>query len=60
MEKTKIPKYSDIGDDFTEEQLIANYRALDSMKEVFDKMTPNEREEYKKWLSMKSIPMKLV
>lgn len=50
MSETKKNKYVDIGDDFTEEQLISNDKALDSMKEVFDKMTPEEWKIYLKEL----------
>lgn len=64
MEKTKIPKYNDIGEDFTEEQLKANDRALDSMKEVFDKMTPEEKkvylEELKRDIDASKHPIKLL
>lgn len=64
MEKTKIPKYNDIGEDFTEEELKANDRALDSMKEVFDKMTPEEKkvylEELKRDIEAAKHPIKLL
>jgi len=60
MSQPKKNKYIDIGDDFTEEDLKANDRALDSMKEVFDKMTPEEWEEEIKFLSHKVVPEKLL
>jgi|GEM_PF-2687736 len=59
-ERNKKNKYVDIGDDFTEEQLISNNKALDSMKEVFDKMTPEEWEIYLKQLCHVAIPEKLL
>jgi hypothetical protein len=60
MSETKKNKYVDIGDDFTEEQLISSDKALDSMKEVFDKMTPEEWKIYLKHLSHVAIPEKLL
>lgn len=64
MEKIKITKYNDIGEDFTEEQLKANDRALDSMKELFDKMTPEEKKVYlkelKKDIEAAKHPIKLL
>ena len=60
MSETKKNKYVDIGDDFTEEQLISSDKALDSMKEVFDKMTPEEWEKEIKFLSHKVVPEKLL
>ncbi|MBK8394041.1 MAG: hypothetical protein IPL26_02195 [Leptospiraceae bacterium] len=60
MSETKKNKYVDIGDDFTEEQLISSDKALDSMKEVFDKMTPEELKIYLKHLSHVAIPEKLL
>ena len=60
MSQPKKNKYVDIGDDFTEEDMKASDRALDSMKEVFDKMTPEEWEIYLKQLCHVAIPEKLL
>ena len=64
MDKTKRPKYRDIGEDFSPKQLKANDRALDSMKEVFDKMTPEEKkvyiEELKRDIESSKNPIKLL